>query len=287
MCVICTNDYKEVLIMHFLYKLERKWGKYAIPNLMRYILMGQAFFLLVQMLIPSRPIISALAFDKASILSGEVWRLISFVFYPDNTNPLWFIIFLMVYMSISNQLEQVWGSFNFNVYYFTSCIGALIAAFVFNISGPIAMYVNLSLFLSFATLVPNATFMLYFLIPVKAKYLLVFYFIILGSQMFSGGIPMIALITASLLGYLLYFGIPLLKNRKNMTKARQGQRQFKQAKRSIDAEKRAPIKVAFHKCHVCGTTEIDNPDMEFRYCSKCNGNYEYCMDHLHHHEHIQ
>lgn len=275
-------------LMNFLYKLERKWGKYAIPNLMRYILMGQAFFFLVQYIMPSRPIWEFLLFDRDLILSGQVWRLFSFVFFPDSTSPLWFILFLMVYASISSQLEQAWGSFNFNVYYFVSCIAAVIVGFIFDIQNfPLAYYVHLSLFLSFATLVPDATFMIYFILPVKAKYLLVFYFIILGTTALSGGIPIFALIIASLLGYLLFFGMPLLRRKQTLKKGKSGQRAFKQAKRELDYEKRSPIKVAFHKCTVCGVTEVDNPDMEFRYCSKCNGHYEYCMDHLHNHTHIE
>ena len=134
---------------------------------------------------------------------------------------------------------------------------------------------------------PDATFYLYFFIPFKAKYLLVFYFVILGMQMLTGGLPTIALICSSLLGYFIFFAYPALKHQKLRRKGLAGQKQFRAAKRELDAEKRAPIKVAFHKCHVCGKTELDDPDMEFRYCSKCNGNYEYCMDHLRNHEHVK
>ena len=218
---------------------------------------------------------------------GQIWRLVTFVFIPDNTSPLWFILFIIVYASISGSLERAWGSFNFNVYYFTSMLAAIIVSFIFNITGSIAYYIHLSLFLSFATLVPNATFMLYFIIPVKAKYLLVFYFIILGMNMLSGGVPTFALILASLLGYFLFFAIPALNKRRKRGKGQPSKKAFKEIKREQDRESRAPIKVAFHKCTVCGITEVDDPDMEFRYCSKCNGHHEYCMEHLKDHEHIQ
>ena len=195
---------------------------------------------------------------------------------------------LFIYYSISNQIERIIGSFNFNVFYFSSIIATIAVCFIFDIRLlSLAYYINLSLFIAFATLMPDATFYLYFFIPFKAKYLLVFYFVILGMQMLTGGLPTIALICSSLLGYFIFFAYPALKHQKLRRKGLAGQKQFRAAKRELDAEKRAPIKVAFHKCHVCGKTELDDPDMEFRYCSKCNGNYEYCMDHLRDHEHVK
>lgn len=274
--------------MQWLYKLEKKFGKYAIPNLMMTILFGQAIVFLITNLTGNWALPLALAFDRTLILSGQIWRLFTFVFVPSDFSPLWFILMVFIYYSIGNQIERIIGSFNFNVYYFSSMIAAVIVSFIFNISGfAIASYINMSLFIAFATLMPDATFYLYFVIPFKAKYLLVFYFIMLGVDMVSGGIQSIALICASLLGYFIFFGLPALKHQKIRRSGLAGQKQFKAAKREIDYEKRSPIKVAFHKCHVCGKTELDDPEMEFRYCSKCNGNYEYCMDHLKNHEHVE
>lgn len=278
--------------MNFLYKLERKWGKYAIPNLMRYILFGQAIVFLMTFVLGMQDIYFLLMFDKHLILQGEIWRLITFVFIPDSNNPLFFILFLLVYSSIANALEYHWGSFNFNIYYLTSMVASVIVSFIFDISFfPIAYYINLSMFLSFATLEPDATFMIYFIIPLKAKYLLVFYFVILGSSvlgaLMSGDYGTVALMIASFLGYFIFFGLPALKRRKMRGKVKANQRAFKEIRREQQLESRAPIKVAFHKCTVCGVTEVDDPDMEFRYCSKCNGHHEYCMDHLRNHEHIQ
>lgn len=271
--------------MRFLYKLERKLGKLAIPNLMMYIIFGQAIVFLFSMFNPS--FYYNFMFSWDAILQGEIWRLITFIFIPETLSPLWFIITALVYYSIGSNLERTWGTFNFNFYYFVSIIATIIVGAIFNIAGPIATYVNLSLFLSFATLVPDATFYLYFFIPVKAKYMLVFYFVILAMNIFSGGISSFALIAASLLGYFIFFALPALKRGRMRQKAAPAQRNFKDARREIEKGSKAPIKVAFHKCHVCGKTEVDDPEMEFRYCSKCNGHYEYCMDHLHNHTHIQ
>ncbi|MGL5677086.1 MAG: hypothetical protein ACRDDX_11770 [Cellulosilyticaceae bacterium] len=278
--------------MNFLYKLERKWGRYAIPNLMRYILFGQAIVFLMTYVLNSNGMYRLLVFDRARILSGEIWRLFTFVFIPDSSSPFWFILFLLVYSSIANALEDYWGSFNFNVYYLTSMIACVVISFIFNITGfPIAYYINLSLFLSFATLQPDTTFMIYFIIPLKAKYLLLFYFVILGSDLLSivssGAYQLAALMLASFIGYFIFFAIPTLKKKKVRGKAKGSQKAFKDFKREQNYEARSPIKVAFHKCTICGMTELDDPEMEFRYCSKCNGHHEYCMNHLKNHDHIQ
>ena len=150
-------------------------------------------------------------------------------------------------------------------------------------------YVNLSLFLAYATLFPNVQFLLYGLIPVKVKYLAYLDLGLLALAFVQSGISGKALILISLLNYGLFFGPKLLKGRQTAT-----QRHFNQQKRQQAPTPRQfkphtgdPIPVAFHKCHVCGKTELTDPDMEFRYCSKCNGNFEYCMDHLKNHEHVE
>ncbi|MEG1147916.1 MAG: hypothetical protein RSD98_04905 [Niameybacter sp.] len=272
--------------MPWLYKLEKKFGKYAIPNLMMYILMGQALVFLITTLTGNVSIVTALMFDRGAILSGQIWRLISFIFIPNTFSPLMFLLMVFIYYSISQQLERYMGSFGFNVFYLSSIIASILVSFIFN-GMPSIYYINLSLFIAFATLMPDATFYLYFIIPFKAKYLLVLYFILIGADILGGGLANFALIAASLLGYFIFFGLPALKHQKVRKSGYAGQKQFKAAKRELDVEKRAPIKVAFHKCHVCGKTELDDPDAEFRYCSSCNGNYEYCMNHLKNHEHVK
>lgn len=273
--------------MPWLYKLEKKFGKFAIPNLMMYILFGQAFVFLATTMTGNWGIISALMFDRGAILSGQIWRLITFIFIPSTlSSSLMFILLVFIYYSIAQQLESIMGTFAFNVFYFSSIIASIIVSFIFNVS-PSVHYINLSFFIAYATLMPEATFYIYFIIPFKAKYLLVLYFLLIGADLLGGGFVNFALIIASLLGYIIFFGLPALNRRKMRRKGYAGQKQFKTVKRELDYEKRSPIQVAFHKCHVCGKTELDDPDMEFRYCSTCNGNYEYCMDHLKNHEHIK
>lgn len=274
--------------MNFLDKLERKYGKYAIKNLMLYILFGNAFVFLFYHLTGGQ-FLSWILFHFGAVLKGQVWRLISFVFIPNTFDILWFLFSAFLYYSIGMQLEYTWGTFKFNVYYLMGIIFNIIASivlqFVFNsFADPRSMtlYINLSLFLAYATLFPNVQFRLYFIIPVKVKYLAFLYAAFLLFDFFTGGLATQVLIIISLLNYLMFFGIPLLKGGSTHT-----QRNFNKEKRVLQKGASAPIKVAFHKCHVCGKTELSDPDMEFRYCSGCNGNYEYCMDHIKNHEHIK
>jgi hypothetical protein len=178
------------------------------------------------------------------------------------------------------QLEHTWGVFKFNFYYLSGAVLTMIATTLFGGYGS-TLYINLSLFLAYATLFPNVQFLIYFIIPVKVKYLAWLNVAFLLYNFFMSGVATKALIIISLLNYLLFFGIPLLRGRSTHT-----QRNFNKQKRELPKGPGETIKVAFHRCRVCGKTELTDPDMEFRYCSKCNGNFEYCMDHIKDHEHV-
>ncbi|OON96467.1 MAG: hypothetical protein ATN36_00740 [Epulopiscium sp. Nele67-Bin005] len=267
--------------MEFLNKLERKFGKFAIPNLMFYLLFGQGVAFILTLLNPY--VRTDFMFSWDHIMAGEFWRLITFIFIPSSTSTFWFIIMVFIYYSIGSQLERWWGTFNFNFYYFISVLATIIVCALLGIRGNIATYINQSLFLSFATLVPEATFYLYFIIPVKAKYLVVFYFLLFGVEIWHGGITSFLLIAASLTGYIIFFGIPAIKGQRMKIKAAPAQKAYKEARKNVPKGSAPPIKVAFHKCSTCGKTELDDPELEFRYCSTCNK--EYCIDHLGSHEH--
>lgn len=270
--------------MDFLDKLERKFGRYALRNLMSYIILGNAIiFLLVNLGFAQ---LKQFVFWREYIMQGEWWRILTFLFIPETIDLLWFIFSAMMYYFVGNALEQVWGSFKFNMYYLVGALGTMLIAFIFGMPAD-AHYISLSLFLGFATLFPDMEFRLYFLIPIKAKYLAILYFIFLAYSMVTGGPLVILLILVSLLNYLLFFGLPTLKRIRRKKHGMVGQKNYKVAKREIEKGSKAPIKVAFHRCHVCGKTEIDNPEMEFRYCSSCKGDYEYCMEHLKNHTHIE
>ncbi|MBU3804534.1 MAG: rhomboid family intramembrane serine protease [Candidatus Cellulosilyticum pullistercoris] len=281
--------------MNFLDKMQRKYGKFAIPNLMLYIMLGQTIVLFYSLLLNSS-LLNLLYFNPILIMRGQIWRLFTFVFIPNTTSPIFFLFAAFLYYSIGSALEHAWGTFKFNVYYLLGMIfnmlGLLIVQLIFyrdtvsasyfyvSMYANITIYLNLSLFLAYAVLYPEVQFLLYGILPIKVKYLAAIDVIFLAYGLISGTVGDRVLVIVSLLNFLLFFGSKLLRSRPTTT-----QKQFKVQQREL--KQGPPIKVAFHKCSVCGKTELTDPDMEFRYCSKCNGNYEYCMDHLHNHTHIE
>lgn len=279
--------------MNFLDKLERKYRRYAITNLMLYISMGQVIVFALDYLF-HMPIVSYIYFDLRLILKGEVWRLFTFAFFPNASSAFMQIIAAYVYYSLGSSLENHWGTFKFNVYYFVglflNMLAMILIDYVFHIPSVFfasytTLFLNLSLFLAFATLFPDLTFLLAFLIPIKAKYLAIIEALYMVYMFIESSTATRILIVFSLLHFLIFFFSHIRGVRPTMA-----QRDFRTAQQDSmrrELKQGPPIKVAFHKCSVCGKTELTDPDMEFRYCSKCNGNHEYCMEHLPNHEHKQ
>lgn len=265
------------IIMNWLDKLERKFGRFAIPNLMSYIIFSNAVIFLLYNLNPllGNSIIFKLAFIPHLVFQGEVWRLITFIFIPRNTGILWGIISLILYYGIGTELENQWGTFKFNVYYLIGMIGIIISSLLFNVAG-VPTYLNLSLFLAFAKLYGETEFRIYFLIPVKAKYLGWLSLGLASYSAISSGWGGIILLTVSLANYLLFFGRSNINSLRSNKNVKQKRRKFKDDR---------PKVIHIHRCTVCGVTDRDNPSMEFRYCSQCDGHYEYCADHIFDHDH--
>lgn len=263
--------------MNWLDKLERKFGRYAIPNLMSYIIVANAAILLIYTLIPQIGIsvVDKLSFVPHFVLKGEIWRFVSFIFIPPTLELFWGIFALIFYFSISNSLEMVWGPFKFNVYYLIGMLGTAAFSLIFGISGT-PTYLNLSLFLAYAKIYADRQVYLFFILPVKVKYLGWIYWAILLSSAVLGGWGNLILIAVSLANYFLFFGRQNVQSLRTTRKVTKRHKQFK---------KDTPKVIYIHRCCICNITDRDDPDMEFRYCSKCNGHYEYCADHIFDHEH--
>ena len=265
-------------ILNILNRLERKFGRYAIRQLIVYIVGINALIYILRIGMPQSDAISMLLLDPQLIMQGEVWRLITWVFIPPSASLLWIFFILYFYYMIGTGLEQEWGSFRFNIYYFTGVAATAIAAFITG-QGATALYLNLSLFLAFAYIYPNFEILIFFIIPVKIKYLAwlnwaFIAFTILTAPL-SGKIA--ALVSVS--NYFLFFGSDIINTVKHRGSAYQRRKGF-------SSSLNAPLKKDFiHKCTICGMTENDDITMEFRYCSTCEGDHEYCMQHLKAHEH--
>ena len=286
--------------MRFIDKLERKFGKYGIENLTIYIIVSYVLGYALMILNPS--VLSMLSLNVTKILHGQIWRLITWVIYPPNTSStIWFVIaILFFYYPVSASLERTWGSFRFTLYIFSGILFTVISAFIlyfvtggaldayFNGSQFSTYYISLSIFLAYAMTYPDMKVMLYFVIPIKMKWMALVYALIVAYDVvryFAGGVWFEALpIIASLLNFVIFFLGTRNLNRYNPKEIHRKQ----QFKRAVAGSRVVPFHtdgVTKHKCAVCGRTEKDDPNLEFRFCSKCNGNYEYCQDHLYTHIH--
>jgi len=211
------------------------------------------------------------------VTRGEIWRLITYIFIPPSASMLWIVFVLYFYYMVGNSLENEWGSFRFNLYYLIGMAGTTIGAFITGI-GATAVYLNLSLFLAFAYLFPNFELLLFFILPVKVKYLAWLNWAFLVYTVLFSSMPFKAAAVASVLNYFVFFGKDIFtRSRTN--------RQVYYNRKSFRAE--MPKDFTIHRCTVCGKTEKSDPKMDFRYCSKCQGDYEYCMDHLFTHNHVK
>ena len=202
--------------MTFYQKLERRFGKYAVPNLMKYICVIYVVGFLIQMFNPLL-YFYYLDLDAEAILHGHIWRIITFIFYPPSTSFLWMIVALFVYYSLGMTLERVWGTFKYNFFYFTGVILLVLAAIlIYLVTGYSVQlyptYMTFSIFLAYALTFPETTFLLYFIIPIKAKWLAIaevvlylFYFVALP------GLGNKVAILVSLLNVALFF---LLTNQR-------------------------------------------------------------------------
>ena len=261
-----------------------KHPKLGIPNLMNYIVILSAVVYLLDRF--SGGYCSALLdYYLPLILQGQVWRLLTFIFVPYDDSLLLTALSLYFYWMIGSTLEREWGSTKFTVFYFMGVILNMLLGFL---TGFATMtYVNLSMFFAFATLYPETRFLLFFIIPVKVKWLawidaaLFAYSIVnylIRGYFLLALIPLIAI-----LNYFLFFSADFSRLfRRIKHKADPQTINFKKAQK-----KARETKGYMHKCAVCGITDADDPNMEFRYCSKCNGYYCYCMNHINSHVHIE
>ena len=285
--------------MKFIDKLERKFGRFRIPNLTIYMIV--CYVIGYALMIVNPGILNWLSLEPAYILRGQVWRLVTWVLYPPSTSGvLWFAIaVLFFYYPIGTSLERTIGTFKYTLYILSGVIFTILGAFIlyFLLGGNVLVgnvfstyYISLSTFLAYAMCYPDMQVLLMFIIPVKMKWMAIFYVVIVVYEMIqyvmAGAWYLVIPIVASLLNFIIfYFGTkdfsrynPKEIHRRN---------EFRRAMEPQGRMKSGSGSVTKHKCAICGRTELDDPNLEFRFCSRCNGNYEYCQDHLFTHTHVK
>ena len=274
----------------------------GIPNLMLYVSLGAALVYIMSMVAGNYMLYYWLCFDRVSILQGQVWRLFTFplVYGVGNGSVILVAISLLCYYSLGRAMENQWGTLRFNLFYFSGILMMDIFCLVFGGQAD-AYHLNLTLFLSYATMYPNAQFLFLFIIPVKAWiFALIDLILVLSDVVFMsyGPFPANLFPIVALANYFLFFGKDVLNViptswqanfrrlfRKKPPK-KTGTIPFPNAG-SYEASVATPKAPYTHRCTVCGRTDVSDPDLEFRYCSRCTGYHCYCQEHINNHTHIQ
>lgn len=296
----------------FIDKMERKFGRYAIRNLMLYISILYALGYVIMTIAPTF-YYQYLSLNFAAIFRGQIWRLVTFIIYPTDTNLIFLIISLYFYNFLGRTLENIWGAFKFNLYYFTGLILTILASMIiYLVTGDAwlmgTQYLNMSIFMAFAVTIPDMQVLLMFLIPIKVKWLAYLDGALLAVDFVRGLIngqygTCFSIVVCFLNFFIFFFAF---MRRSYSPKQFIRRQQFKKAAQrgyqstgsyngngpaftgnTGAAQNRGGKKITRHHCAVCGRTELDGDELEFRFCSKCNGNYEYCQDHLYTHTHVQ
>lgn len=293
-------------------KFERKFGKYAIKNLTLYLIIGYVMGYFINLINPD--MYALLTLNPYMIFKGQIWRIFTWILTMPESLDIFTIIMLFLYYSLGQSLEKNWGTYRYNVYllsgFIYTAVGSLILYVILcvvyggvvptalignNIGACVSTYyINMSIFLAFAATYPEMELLLYFIIPIKVKWFGLLYsaFIVVDIYeafssaraigFYMNAIIVTVLIVLSLLNFIIYFFTGKMRSRFDPKQVKRRQ-QYRQSVR------RAAPKMyengARHKCAVCGRTELDSPDLTFRYCSKCSGNKEYCQDHLFTHTH--
>ena len=285
--------------------LRRKFELYCyknrskgIPNLMLYIALGSAVVYVMSQISGNYFLYYLLCFDRNLILQGQVWRLITYPLTYNAGNILLTAVALLCYYSLGRAMENIWGTLRFNLYYLSGVVMMDIYCMLFGGTADV-VYLNMSLFLAYATLFPDAQFLLFFIIPIKAWIFALIDLVMVLVGLVSYPFPYNLFSVISLAIYFLFFGKDVLNVipmswRANaarlLHKKPPVQKKAKVIRFDVGSYEasQASVKAPYtHKCTVCGRTDVSNPDLEFRNCSKCKGYYCYCQDHINNHTHIQ
>jgi hypothetical protein len=251
--------------------MERKLRRYAIPNVTLYIILGQVLFFVFEM--SGRFILDRIVLIPDLVIRGEWWRLITFLFIPPSTSPIFIFFAWYIFYLMGTALEGHWGAFRYNLYLLVGYVVTVAVTFLFPYSVATNLFIGGSVFLAFAFLYPDFQLYIFFILPVKIKWLALLTWIGYAYELIFGSWHQRVLVLASISNFLLFFGKDISWRMKT------GKRRMGEQARQFSGKREA-----FHTCATCGKTDISHPQMEFRYCSDCGG-LGYCMEHIFNHQH--
>ena len=291
--------------MNWMDKLERKLGRYAVPNLSRYFVGAIVLGYVLSMLSPG--FTDWISYDVSAILHGQIWRLFTWIFMPTTSLDFFGLLFLLCVLMWGSSLESMLGTFRMNVFLWGGVILSDVGGILIYVITKLTLgtgasiylstyYILMSMLLALAICMPEGEVRLYFVLPIKMKWMLVFELLYLAYIVFNTFKTMIAYANGTWLGWVLGLvqSSQIILAVANMflffwaskthisRKQKKRQREF----RAQFSNPRPGSGISQHKCVICGRTELTNPELQFRYCSKCTGNKEYCQDHLFTHTHI-
>ena len=272
--------------MLLLSRMESKFGRFAVPNVTVFLIVGQVFLYVAQYIQRAEGggnLLEKVQLTPANVLNGEVWRLVTFLFDPPVTNLIFAFFFWYIFYFMGTTLEATWGTFRYNVFLlvgYLACLAGAFAAYFFPVQNMPVLpasngFLYGTVFLAFARLYPDFVLYIMFILPVKIRWLALLTWIIYGWTFLTGDWMTKAMIVSSVANYLLFFGSDIL------TSARHGHRRMKQQAKTL----KSPARLV-HTCAVCGVSSETSPQTQFRYCSKCDGELCYCPEHLQNHEHV-
>ena len=271
-----------------------KHPRFGINNLMLYIVFGTLAVWLLGAMDRTNLLESYLAFDAAAVLRGQVWRIVTFIFVPQSNGVISLLLFLYFYYFIGSTLEREWGPGRFTIYYAMGMLLTIIYGFVaYFVDGRSyfmsSTYINLSMFFAFATLFPETRVLLFYIIPIKMKWLAIVdaaYFLYAIVSNIGAGYGMMSFLPlVAILNYFLFCGDALVGGVLPAGRQRRAKTyDFQCEVRKIRHEQKTQGYT--RKCAVCGRTDTDYPELEFRYCSRCQGAHCFCQDHINNHVHF-
>lgn len=270
--------------------------RFGIPNLMKFLVAIMAVVFVLDLFSDGYATLM-LFFSPHLILQGELWRLVTWMFLPTSGSIFWIFINLSFYYFIGTSIEEYWGTAKFTLFYFSCVVLMVVFGMISSLWNPLPIVhsemLNRILFLAFATLYPDALIRVYLILPVKAKWLAVLYVVLTVYDLLRSGLWGTLFTLPQLLAvwlvYLVFFWdkIADLLAEFGFAVRHHNSQQTIHFKSAVKQQrKRAQQQGYRHKCEVCGRTDTDYPDLQFRYCSKCAGYHCFCEDHIFNHTHF-